>query len=152
MLRGRRAAIFNKRESRMNDETNHINTPAHPAEEAQSDANMPALWQKGGPSPNPKGRPKQPRSVQEVKALAREHTVGAIETLVKVHKNPKSPPAARVAAASEILNRGWGRAPSTDLEGAEQLVIKVVRFNQDQIEENDIKTIEGTVIDAPGGE
>src|SRR5262245_1247502 len=86
--------------------------------------------------------PKVPRTPAEVKALAREHTVGAIETLVKVHKNPKSPPAARVAAASEILNRGWGRAPSTDLEGAEQLVIKVVKFAQEQIEENEMKVIE----------
>ena len=120
-------------------------TPA--PEEAQTDANTdtPALWQKGGPSPNPKGRPKVPRTPAEVKALAREHTVGAIETLVKVHKNPKSPPAARVAAASEILNRGWGRAPSTDLEGAEQLVIKVVKFNQEQIEENEMKVIEHRV-------
>src|SRR5262245_8414812 len=136
----------------MRDDFSDIHTPA--SEETQTDANTdtPALWQKGGPSPNPKGRPKVPRTPAEVKALAREHTVGAIETLVKVHKNPKSPPAARVAAASEILNRGWGRAPSTDLAGAEQLVIKVVKFAQDQIEESDIKTIEGTVIDGPGGE
>ena len=124
----------------MNDENNSHTPPS--ADEATTDANTPALWQKGGPSPNPKGRPKVPRTPAEVKALAREHTVGAIETLVRVHKNPKSPPAARVAAASEILNRGWGRAPSTDLEGAESLVIKVVKFAQEQIEENEMKVIE----------
>src|SRR5262245_5799471 len=127
----------------MTDETNE-NTPAT-AEETNGDTHAPTRWTKGMPSPNPKGRPKVPRTPAEVKALAREHTVGAIETLVKVHKNPKSPPAARVAAASEILNRGWGRAPSTDLEGAEQLVIKVVKFNQEQIEENEMKVIEHRV-------
>src|SRR5262245_20611700 len=78
-----------------------------------------------GVSGNPAGRHKQPRTTAEVRQLARENTVGAFQTLIRVHSNPKSPPAARVAAASEILNRGWGRAPSTDLEGAEQLVIKV---------------------------
>jgi|SRR5262245_36471658 len=95
-----------------------------------------------GVSGNPAGRHKQPRTTAEVRQLARENTVGAFQTLIRVHSNPKSPPAARVAAASEILNRGWGRAPSTDLEGAEQLVIKVIKFNQEQIDESEMKVIE----------
>jgi hypothetical protein len=102
---------------------------------------------KPGQSGNPAGRPKQPKTVAEVRAIARDHTVGAITTLVNVHKNPKAPPAARVAAATAILDRGWGKPASLDLEGAEQLVIKVVKFSQEQIEEPEIKTIEGTVID-----
>jgi hypothetical protein len=102
--------------------------------------NLPAPWKKGMPSPNPKGRPKQPKSAAEVRALARENTVGAIQTLVRVHSNPKSPPAARVAAASEILNRGWGR-PAGDIENAEALVIKVIKF----AEQPDMKTIEGEI-------
>jgi Family of unknown function (DUF5681) len=102
---------------------------------------------KPGQSGNPAGRPKQPKTVAEVRAIARDHTVGAITTLVNVHKNPKAPPAARVAAATAILDRGWGKPASLYLEGAEQLVIKVVKFSQEQIEEPEIKTIEGTVID-----
>jgi hypothetical protein len=69
------------------------------------------------------------------------HTVGAIETLVKVHKNPKAPFPARVAAAEAILSRGWGR-PSGDFEGGEALVIKVVKFAEQQLEDTEIKTIE----------
>jgi hypothetical protein len=103
-----------------------------------------------GQSGNPAGRPKQPKTVQEVRAIARDHTVGAITTLVNVHKNPKAPPVARVAAATAILDRAWGKPASFDLEGAEQLVIKVVRFSQEQIAEPEIKTIEGKIID--GGE
>jgi hypothetical protein len=44
-------------------------------DEATTDANTPAPWQKGGPSPNPKGRPKQPKTVKEVRELARQYTV-----------------------------------------------------------------------------
>jgi hypothetical protein len=83
-----------------------------------------------------------PRTHKEVRDIARQHTPGAIKTLVRVHKNPKSPPAARVAAAGEILNRGWGKPGSLDLENAEALVIKVVKFNNEQIEGDDIKVIE----------
>jgi hypothetical protein len=63
-----------------------------------------------GVSPNPGGRPKE---VGHVRALAREHTAVAIGTLVTVMKNLKSPPAARVAAANALLDRGYGRPGST---------------------------------------
>jgi hypothetical protein len=101
-------------------------------------------WQKGMASPNPLGRPKQPKSVREVRELARQHTVQMVEVLARVANNPKSPPAARQAAASSLLDRAWGKPASLDLEGAEQLVIRVVKFGE-QIE--DMKTVEGEVID-----
>jgi hypothetical protein len=100
---------------------------------------LPTKWTKGMPSPNPKGRPKQPKNTAEVRTLAREHTTGAIETLVRVHSNPKAPPAARVAAATAIIDRGWGK-PSGDLEGAEALVIKVLKFSE--LPADDMKVIE----------
>ena len=59
---------------------------------------------------NPGGRPK---AVVEVVELARTHTVAAISTLAEVAANHKAPPAARVAAASVLLDRGWGKAPQT---------------------------------------
>ena len=62
---------------------------------------------KKGQSGNPGGRPKALRQVEE---LAREHTTGAVKTLVTIHKNTKAPPAARVAAANALLDRGWGKA------------------------------------------
>jgi hypothetical protein len=83
-----------------------------------------------------------PKSVKEVKALAREHTHMAIQTLAKIAANPKAPPAARAAAASSLLDRAWGK-PSGDFEGGDALVIKVVKFAQDQLEDDaTIKTIE----------
>ena len=102
------------------------------------DETLPTQWRKGMASPNPKGRPKMPKTVKEVRDLAREHTSQMIEVLSRVALNPKSPPATRVAAASSLIDRGWGRAPSGDLEGAEALVIKVLRFS----EQPEIKTIE----------
>lgn len=63
-------------------------------------------WKKGV-SGNPGGRPKQ---VLEVIALARQHTVEAIEALAKIVKNGESE-AAIVSAANTLLDRGWGKAP-----------------------------------------
>jgi hypothetical protein len=62
-----------------------------------------------GVSPNPGGRPKE---VDHVRELAREHTAVAVDTLVTVMRNAKSPPAARVAAANALLDRGYGRPGS----------------------------------------
>ena len=62
-----------------------------------------------GVSPNPGGRPKE---VGHVRELAREHTAMAVRTQVAITKNAKSPPAARVAAANALLDRGYGRPGS----------------------------------------
>lgn len=58
-----------------------------------------------GRSGNPGGRPKE---LGEVKELARAHTVAAIQRLAEwmLSDNPK----ASVAAASILLDRGWGKA------------------------------------------
>ena len=64
---------------------------------------------KRGQSGNPGGRPK---IFSEVKQAAREHTDAAIETLVGVMNNEEATPAARVAAANAILDRGWGKPES----------------------------------------
>ena len=85
-------------------------------------------WQKGMASPNPKGRPKQPKNAKEVRALAREYTVQMVEVLTRVALNPKAPPVARSHAAEAVLSRAWGK-PSGDFgEGAEVLIIKVIKF------------------------
>jgi hypothetical protein len=64
---------------------------------------------KSGQSGNPSGRPKV---VGEIRALAREHTAAALEALVEIVGSKKAPPAARVAAANAILDRGYGRPES----------------------------------------
>jgi len=63
-----------------------------------------------GHSGNPVGRTKESLSVSK---LAREHTVEALNTLVKIMNDKKAPPASRVLAASNILDRGHGKAPQT---------------------------------------
>jgi hypothetical protein len=59
-----------------------------------------------GQSGNPKGR--TPNAL-DVKKLARRYTKETIETLVKIMRSTKAGYPARVAAATELLNRGWGR-------------------------------------------
>jgi len=46
----------------------------------------------------------------EIKSLARAHTDAALKTLVGIMNQPDSAPAARVAAANSLLDRGWGKA------------------------------------------
>lgn len=123
---------------------NEIESAPVPEGEA-ADANVPAKWTKGMASPNPKGRPPVPKNAKEVKALARQYTVMAVETLAKIAANPKAPPPSRVAAAEGLLARAWGRAPTTDLEAAEGLMIQIVKFSNPQLEDDNIKTIEGAV-------
>ena len=59
-----------------------------------------------GQSGNPGGRPVV---MAEVKELARSHTADAIDTLAEIMRDEDEPAAARVAAASAILDRGYGK-------------------------------------------
>jgi hypothetical protein len=49
----------------------------------------------------------------EIKSLARSHTDSCIKVLVSIAQQPNAPPAARVAAATALLDRGWGK-PNQD--------------------------------------
>lgn len=62
---------------------------------------------------NPGGRPKLPPEIVEVRALAREYTVRALNKIVAIMDNDKAPASAQLAAACEILDRGHGKAPAT---------------------------------------
>jgi hypothetical protein len=50
------------------------------------------------------------KSPSEIRSLARSHTEKAINTLVGIMSQTKAPAAARVTAASVLLDRGWGKA------------------------------------------
>ena len=65
-----------------------------------------------GSSPNPGGRPK---IIEDIRDLAREHSATAINTLVQIAESGKQE-SARVAAASALLDRGWGK-PTQPLSG-----------------------------------
>ena len=59
-----------------------------------------------GTSGNPGGRPRVLGDLQE---LARERSPAAINTLAAIMDDTKTPPAARVAAANALLDRGYGK-------------------------------------------
>lgn len=127
----------------MTDETTQESAPA-PTEETTSHAPTPTTpWHKGMTSPNPRGRPKQPKTAAEVRELAREKTGAMIEFLSRTALSPKAPFNARVQAAIEVLNRGWGRPhQSMDINhGAKDGLAELL----DQINGRfQIRTIEGT--------
>jgi len=66
-----------------------------------------------GQSGNPGGRPK---ALMEVIHLARAETAASIKTLAKIRDKEAAPDAARVAASTALLDRGWGK-PSQPLDG-----------------------------------
>lgn len=49
----------------------------------------------------------------EIKSLARSHTDAALKTLAGIMNKTDAPESARVAAARELLDRGWGKATQT---------------------------------------
>ena len=54
--------------------------------------------------------PRTARLPSDVRSLARQHTQGALETILGIMYQPKSPPAVRLAAAQTLWDRGWGKA------------------------------------------
>jgi hypothetical protein len=70
------------------------------------------------------------KTITEIRSLARGHTRTAINALVGVMKSKDATHAARVSAATAILDRGWGR-PVQALEngdnGALELIHKIER-------------------------
>ena len=72
-----------------------------------------------------------PRSVTEIRSLARSHTRTALNVLVAVMRNTKATPPARIAAANAILDRGWGKAAQTienGDDGALELIHRIERI------------------------
>lgn len=59
-----------------------------------------------GRSGNPGGRPKL---IAEVRDLARGATEAAIGTLIEIMQDGRAPAAARVSAATALLDRAWGK-------------------------------------------
>ena len=68
-----------------------------------------AKWEKGE-SGNPGGRPS---GLGDIREFAREHTGTAIATLVRVMNDKDASRSAQVAAATALLDRGWGRPAQT---------------------------------------
>ncbi len=84
---------------------------------------------KRGVSGNPSGRSRTPATIEarqiihDVKEAAKALTPKAIATLERIMDDPKAPPAARVGAATAVLDRGWGR-PTQAIEGQVSLTFE----------------------------
>jgi hypothetical protein len=64
---------------------------------------------KPGQSGNPRGKPPENLGIAE---LARAHGPEMIKLLSRIAKDRKAPQASRVAAACQLLDRGYGKSPS----------------------------------------
>lgn len=97
-----------------------------------------------GKSGNPGGRPKAMREVVET---ARKHTVTAINALARIAKDPKQDPKARVAAATTILDRGWGK-PVVAISGPNGGPIELAAMPTPEVERRVIELLaaEGKVL------
>lgn len=90
---------------------------------------------KPGKSGNPTGKAKNPEKIisqkvlADVKLLAKQAGEEAIAALKEVMADKKSPPAARVAAATSILDRGYGK-PSQTIDANVSLLDKMTDAEQ----------------------
>lgn len=76
-----------------------------------------------GRSGNPGGRPKMP---EELKELARGHTVLAIQTLARICRSKSATASAQVAAAEVLLSRAWGKpAQAVELTGKDGGAVEI---------------------------
>jgi HEAT repeat protein len=71
-----------------------------------------------------------PKSLTEIRSLARSHTRSAITVLVRIMRSKDATAAARVSAANAILDRGWGKAAQplqNGDDGALELIHRIER-------------------------
>jgi hypothetical protein len=66
-----------------------------------------------------------PKTLVEIRSLARSHTRTAINALVGVMRSRKATHAARVSAANALLDRGWGKPPQA-LENGEDGALELI--------------------------
>jgi hypothetical protein len=85
--------------------------------------------------------PRSAKTLVDLKSLARVHTATCIRTLASIVTQPKAPPAARVAAAGQLLDRGWGRAP-VQITGEDGGDLRIVIRQIDSAEESEPLLIE----------
>jgi hypothetical protein len=71
-----------------------------------------------------------PKSLTEIRSLARSHTRTALNVLVGVMRSKDATAAAKVSAANAILDRGWGKATQpldNGEDGALELIHRIER-------------------------
>lgn len=61
----------------------------------------------------------------EIRSLARGHTETAINVLAGIMSEPEAPHAARISAATALLDRGWGK-PTQPIGGDDESPLTVI--------------------------
>jgi hypothetical protein len=72
-----------------------------------------------------------PKSLTEIRSLARSHSRTALNVLVGIMRSKDATAPARVSAANAILDRGWGKAPQAVQngdDGAFEMIHKIERI------------------------
>lgn len=87
------------------------------------------------------------KPMRDLRMAARSHSTMALNTLVGIARQTQSPPAARVAAATQILDRGWGKADQNHtVDGDIKVTIRHILEHIDEkpvvIEGKEVLTIE----------
>jgi hypothetical protein len=75
-----------------------------------------------------------PKTLTEIRSLARSHTRTALNVLVGVMRSKDATAAAKVSAANAILDRGWGKATQpvgNSDDGALELIHRIERVMYD---------------------
>ena len=68
------------------------------------------------------------RTPADLRSLARAHTEIGIKILAGIAMNEEFPPAARVSAVAQLLDRGWGKAVqpvASDPDGP--LIVEIIQ-------------------------
>jgi hypothetical protein len=96
-----------------------------------------------GVSGNPGGRPRRPSSIEarqvvvDAKALARQCAPEAVATLKAIMLSDRAPPAARIGAATALLDRGYGKAR----QEVEMRQFNIARLTDEELDELERLTV-----------
>lgn len=104
-----------------------------------------------GQSGNPAGR-KPDAEIRKVHELCRPFTADAVNALVDIMSNSPSD-RAKVAAATELLDRGWGKAPASLLLSMDQenpLKVQVESLSDADLEQKVAESLERKKAQANG--
>jgi hypothetical protein len=104
----------------------------------------PMAQRRGYPSHNQLVRKKLPA---DIRSLCRSYTKECVRHLAAIMRQPEFPPAARVAAACALLDRGWGKAPQSHSgEKSEGLIVVEIVHRCREPEVIELPVIEHTPI------
>ena len=96
------------------------------------------------------------KATADIRSLARAHTQMGINVLASVARQRKAPAAARVAAVTELFNRGWGKAQqTTTVDGDIRVTIRHILEHIDEtpmLEGESVRRIDNdtSVVEANG--